>query len=352
MPDSLYSELSLTAQTAYAELMDQTRAFELESLAGLKGSFSRKSIRGHAYVYFSYRDMDGKQRMAYVGPDDDRVNALVTRFSQVKAPRKLAPLAQSAQALGCAATMPKHFRIVRQLSSYGFFRAGGVLIGTHAFVAMANMLGIHWVSADKTLDVDFAHAGRNVSIALPANLKMSVRDAITSLEMGLLPITEFSGKTGAQYRNPSDPELRLDFVTPDTRSGSTVFMEELGLALDPLKFMEFSLEGTTQAALFSREGACMVNLPAPARYAVHKLVIHGERSLAERVKAVKDIEQAAALAQWHHDNGQADVFNAVWRDALARGKGWRQRAVQGRDALLKRHPQLALDALWASATAG
>ena len=98
----LFQELSLTAQTAYAELGEQTRAFELEALAGLKGSFHARTIHGRRYVYFGYRDVDGKQRMAYVGPDDDRVKALVERFNKVKAPGRLAPVAQSAQAAALA----------------------------------------------------------------------------------------------------------------------------------------------------------------------------------------------------------------------------------------------------------
>ena len=346
MGPSLFEELSLTAQTAYAELVEQTRAFELEALAGLKGSFHTRSIHGRRYVYFGYRDVDGKQRMAYVGPDDKRVKALVERFNNVKAPRRLAPVAQSAQALGCSATPLKHYRIIRQLSAYGFFRAGGVLIGTHAFVAMGNLLGVHWAAGERTQDVDFAHAGRNVSIALPANLKLSVHDALTSLEMGLLPIQEFSGIAGARYRNPADPELRLDFLTAQTRTGSIVVLKDLGLALQPLKFMEFSLIRTTQAVLLSRAGACMVNIPAPERYAVHKLIVYGERPVAQRVKAVKDLAQAAALAQWHLANGLAGRFNEAWKDALGRGKGWTKRAMEGRRALLTKHPGLASNDLW------
>jgi hypothetical protein len=344
---SLYSELSLAAQTAYAELLDQARVSELDALSGLTGSFHRRTIKGRSYVYFGYRDpIDGRQRRIYVGPDDERVNALIARFDEIKAPKRLAPNARSAIALGCASTLPKHYRIVRQLASYGFFRAGGVLIGTHAFVAMANMLGVRWTHGDRTLDVDFAHAGRNVSLALPSDVKLSVHDALSSLEMGLLPIQELSGKAGAQYRNPRDPELRLDFLTAMTRDGDPVLIPDLGLALEPLKFMEFSLEGTTQAALLSSDGACIVNIPAPERYAVHKLIVHGERPIAERPKAIKDIEQAAALVEWHLDSGRAESFNAAWRDALGRGKGWRQRANEGRAALLSRHPQLIDRSLW------
>lgn len=344
---NLYQELPLAAQTAYAELFDQARMLELDALAGLAGSFHRRTIKGRRYVYFGYRDpIDGVQRRIYVGPDDERVQALMARFEQVKAPRKLSPNAKAAIALGCSATLPKHYRVIRQLAGYGFFRAGGVLIGTHAFVAMANLLGVRWAHGDRTMDIDFAHAGRNVSLALPSDVKLSVHDALTSLEMGLLPIQELSGRVGAQYRNPADPELRLDFLTPMTRDGRPVALEELGLALEPLKFMEFSREGTTQAALVSTLGACVVNLPAPERYAVHKLIVYGEREAALRVKAVKDIEQAAALAEWHLQSGAADAFKAAWTDALQRGKGWRSRAEQGRAALVARHPSLDQPALW------
>jgi hypothetical protein len=346
----LYDELSLAAQTAYAEAVDQSRTAELDGLAGLTGAFHRRTIKGREYVYFGYRDpIGGMQRRVYVGPADDRVNALVERFSTVKQPRRLAPNARAAIALGCADTLPKHHRIVRQLAAYGFFRAGGVLIGTHAFVAMGNLLGVRWTHGDRTLDVDFAHAGRNVSLALPSDVQLSVHDALTSLEMGLLPIRELSGGPGGQYRNPADPELRLDFLTAGTRDGKPVRIDSLGLALEPLKFMEFSLEGTTQAALLGRDGVALVNIPDPARYAVHKLIVYGERDAASRTKAIKDIEQAAALAQWHLQQGQAEAFNAAWHDAIGRGKGWATRARQGQRAVLARHATLDDRRLWGSA---
>jgi hypothetical protein len=345
----LYRDLSLSAQTAYAELLEQSRVQELQSLAGLVGSFHRRTIKGHEYAYFGYRDpIGGAQRRVYVGPADERVEALVARFREEKEPRRLAPSAQAALAHGCGGVLPKHFRIIRQLGAYGFFRAGGVLIGTHAFVAMGNMLGVAWSSGQRTLDIDFAHAGRNVSLALPASLKIDVHDALTSLELGLLPIQELSGKRGAQYRNPKDPELRVDFLTVMVRGGEPVELAELGLVLEPLKFMEFLLEGVTQAALPSREGACLTNIPEPARFAVHKLIVAGERPTSQRVKAAKDVEQVAALAEWHLRNGHATELNRAFRDALARGKGWSARLNQGLAHLLGRYPELDAGGLWRS----
>lgn len=342
-----FTELPLSAQTAYAELFEQTRAFEVtNALAGLTGSFQKLTRKGQDYWYFAYRDLDRKVRMAYVGPNDKRVLTLVERFERIRQDKPLAPQAQAALALGCAPTAPKHFRIIKRLSEYGFFRAGGVLIGTHAFLAMGNLLGIRWREGAATLDVDFAHAGRNVSVALPADLRIDVHGALESLEMGLLPMAQFDGQAAAQYRNPQDPELRLDFVTSATRSGKPVLMPELNLTQEPLKFMQFSLEGTTQGCLISRNGACIVNLPAPERYAVHKLIVSGERPIAERAKATKDLLQAASLADYFAQTGQGGTFNAAWRDAVGRGRGWKERAVRGKTALLKLAPELNLDELW------
>jgi len=245
MKPSLSVELALGAQTAYAELRDQLVAAGIADLPRLPGAFHRQVKRGRTYVYYGFRDIDGTGRMAYVGPDDARVAELVARRragDDDLTDERVRAQARAAEALGCAATLTKHFRVINRLGQYGFYRAGGMLIGTHAFLAMGNMLGVRWTGGDRTQDVDFARAGRNISVALGADIKLSVHDAITSLEMGLLPITEFSGKTGAQYRNPKDPELRLDFITPQVRGGGPVIVPELGLALECLKFMEFSLE--------------------------------------------------------------------------------------------------------------
>ena len=342
-----FSELTLSAQTAYAELFEQTREFELtNALAGLTGSFHKLTRKGKRYWYFAYRDLDQKTRMAYVGPDDERVRALVERFEKIRRDKPLAPAARSALALGCSPSVPKHFRIIKRLAEYGFFRAGGVLIGTHAFLAMGNLLGVRWSDGSATLDVDFAHAGRNISVALPANLRIDVHCALESLEMGLLPLAQFDGTVGAQYRNPSDQELRLDFVTSATRKGKPVVMPDLNLALEPLKFMEFSLEQTTQGCVIGNLGACIVNLPAPERYAVHKLIVYGERPLSERAKSTKDLLQAACLASYFTQTDQIEIFNAAWRDALGRGKGWRQRALKGKRALMLLAPEAHVPALW------
>src|SRR3970282_2422261 len=100
--------------------------------------------------------------------------ALVERFRRNRREKPLAPVAQVALGLGCAPTAPKHFRIIRRLAECGFFRAGGVLIGTHAFLAFGNLLGVRWTQDASTLDGDFAHAGSKISVALTSRLHIDV----------------------------------------------------------------------------------------------------------------------------------------------------------------------------------
>lgn len=343
----LYSELSLSGQTAYAELFEQTRGFEIDNaLAGLKGSFHRQERKGKFFWYFGYRDADQSSKMVYVGPDEPRTQQLIERYRQIRQDRPQVSAARVAIEYGCTAVAPKHFKIIKRLGEYGFFRAGGILIGTHAFLAIGNMLGVKWHEGRATLDVDFAHAGPNISVALPANLQIDVHSALTSLEMGLLPIAQFNGLAGAQYRNPADQELRVDFVTSMTRDGKSITIPNLNIALEPLKFMEFSLEQTTQGVIFSNQGACVVNLPAPERFAIHKLIVYGERPIKERAKSKKDLLQSASLVSYFLTQGLASQFNTAWQDAVTRGPGWRKRAEQGKEALLRLAPDLNDPALW------
>jgi hypothetical protein len=93
-----------------------------------------------------------------------------------------------------------------------------------------------------------------------------------------------------------------------------------------------------RATLLARNGPIVVNLPRPQRYALHKLLVYGERSQAQRTKARKDIVQAAALIDYllTHD---AHEMVAMWADVMSRGPGWRKRLKDGFDAMNHAYPE-------------
>lgn len=341
-----YSPLSASAQTAYAQLLDAAHAADLaRTVADLPGTFASKQVKGRRYWYYQFQDVSGRKRQVYVGPDNERVLALVSASAKRPGGKPaLQALAQSAIALGNAPMVTKHFKVVQRLADHGFFRAGGVLIGTHAFLAYGNMFGVRWSDGDRTQDVDFAHAGKSVALALPADIEIDVHAALDSLRMGLLPIGHSDGKTGATYLDPDDPEFQIDFLTTLHRGGMQPYRHrQLGITLQPLKFMEYALQDVQQAALFAGSGVAVANVPHPARYALHKMLIAGERPASRIAKSNKDIRQAAALLSWLKENAEAQVQEA-WNDMRSRGPGWVARLKQGHAALVKVAPELEVGA--------
>lgn len=341
-----YGELSLSAQTAYAQLLDAALAAEhLRSVADLPGSFASKTVRGQTYWYFQYTEPAGRLRQVYVGPDNEAVHALMAGKAQPSTLKALGPLAKSAAALGCVEILPRHLRVIQRLGEYGFFRAGGVLIGTHAFLAYGNMLGVRWADASRTQDVDLAHAGRRLSIALPSKFTLDTDAAIRSLGMGLLPVSGLATKSGATYLSPKEPDFRLDFLTPIPRGGDEPFEHpQLGVMLQPLKFLEFVLERVEQCVLFAGDRAMVATVPHPARYAVHKLLVYGERSGSFAAKSSKDLTQAAGLLMRLGETRPWEVEDA-WKDLVGRGKGWSEPVRRGRQALVRAIPDIDIAAL-------
>ena len=337
----LYEPLSLSAQTAYAQLFDAAQGAELaRSVSSLTGSFARKTVKGNAYWYFQHTDVSGRLRQIYVGPDNARTRELVRQHDATNSTARVQQLVNAAVALGCERVLLAHFRVIRRLADYGFFNAGGVLVGTHAFLAYGNMLGVRWGDTSRTQDVDFAHAGKRMAIALPGDVQIDAHAAIESLQMGFLPVVTIAGRAGASYATPSDPDFQLDFLTPLHRGADEPYTHpQLKVTLQPLKFMEYLLEDVQQAALFAAEGVVVANVPHPARYALHKLIVFGERGASRRVKANKDLRQSAALLSFYKTSSTYEI-EAAWKDLLARGPGWRERALRGRDALAAAVPEL------------
>lgn len=350
---TFYSELPLSAQTAYAQLLDAGLGAELvRSVADLPGSFNAKTVKGHKYWYFQYTEPSGRLMQVYVGPDGEPVHRLMERKSGASAFAALGPLARSALALGCTSMLSRQYRVVRRLADYGFFHAGGVLIGAHSFLAYGNMLGVRWVEQDRTQDIDFAHAGKAVSLVLPNNVEVHTDEAISSLNMGFLPISGLDGKTGGAYLIPAEPDFRLDFLTPSHRGGGTPYVHpQLHVTLQPLPFMEFSLEHLEQAIVFCSEGAVLINVPSPERFSLHKLLVFGERSGTFRAKSRKDLAQAAHLLAYLWDHRREPLDEAL-TDLLSRGKGWTSRFKQGVQALSKTYPELAPVKMLLRATSG
>lgn len=325
----MYRELPAAAQTAYAELYELVQVAETtRSPAFVTGKVAYKTVKGSRYAYWAFKELDGRKREYYLGPAGPAIEAIENaREGGLPLLDAVARQAAAVLAHGCIATPPKYFRIVKRLAEYQFFRSGGLLVGTHAFLAMGNQLGVAWGEGTRTLDLDFAHAGPggNLAVALPGDLRVNAHDALTSLEHGFLPALGGTRGISSLYVSERDPQLRVDFLTVSRRRGrDDIHMPELGVSLSPLKFLDYLIERPGQAVLLDRANACLVNLPDPARYGLHKLIVAHERG-PRHPKHGKDIVQALALIDWHLERAPHALSDA-WADLATRGAGWEKRA--------------------------
>ncbi|RYH00441.1 MAG: hypothetical protein EON58_00090 [Alphaproteobacteria bacterium] len=253
---------------------------------------------------------------------------------------RLARRAQACMALGCAVVPGKDIKIIQKLASYGFFRRGGVLIGSHGFTALSNMLGVRWETRHGLLGNHSAPAGRHISIALPDGFELPEQDTIASLEIGQLPIREFSGLTSEAHRNPASPGVQIDLVSSEGTSDA-IQASAPRIRIRQCEFADFSVQGAVQGVVFGKTSASLVNLPDPARFAAQQFICSGAESAGEGIEPRRELEQAAALVAWHSEQNRTGHFGKAWREALQRGPEWRERGQIASRALLRRHPQLA-----------
>ena len=328
VPKILYDELPVAAQAAFSNLENAAKEREFQrSVADLRGSFTRKKIKGSVYWYYQTKDPDSKTQQVYLGPDGPLIHQFIDARNdpkKIQSAAHLARLSASAVALGCANIAPKHGRVIKRIAEHGFFKAGGILAGTHAFLAYQNLLGIRWHVGQMTMDLDFAHPGKNVTIAFPHQIKVDMQSALESLNMGFIPV---HGQ--ARFKKADEPDFDVDFLTTMTRAGGApIEVKSLGVSLQPLKFMELAFEQPIQTVLLLNDGPIVVSVPNPAFFEFHKLIVSVERRTQNPLKASKDMAQAAALLDYYL-NHNATLLLDAYAHVLSRGPGWKQRVNAG-----------------------
>ena len=229
-------------------------------------------------------------------------------------------------------------RVLRALADAGVFHAGGVLVGTHAFIVLGNILGVRWASSLRTQDVDIA-ADPRLDIAVPG-MSADLPSALENLEMGFLPVPGLDPKSPTTSFKVRGQSLRVDLLAPAARAQSRpVKVARFATAAQPLRFLDYLIESSTRAAVVGG-GVVAVNVPDAARFALHKLIVAGERPAVTHSKRDKDLSQAAQLLEVLQADRPGDVILA-WEALGVRGKSWVDRVTKSIPALERISPDAA-----------
>jgi hypothetical protein len=203
-----------------------------------------------------------------------------------------------------------------QTADAAVFQLDGVLVGTHAFVALGNMLGVRWSGAGiRTEDINIAgeHA---LAVAVP-RLTADAPRVLESLEMGFFPVPGLSPRQASTSFKVRGHALRVDLLTPQVGSRtSPVPIARFHAVAQPLPYLGYLIEQPLQAALVAGSGI-LVNVPPPARFALHKLVVARTRPATQQTKRGKDLDQAAQLITLLAEDRPGDLALA-WEALAAR----------------------------------
>ncbi len=336
--------LPLEIQTLYAELLERLTAYEAERDIGhLPGSFVLKNVKGQEYYYFQHFEPGGAKRQTYIGRRDASLDAVARKQADARADlacdvASIDRLASLLRTGGATVTDTASARVLKGLADASVFRLGGVLVGTQAFLAIGNALGVRWGEALRTQDIDLA-APAVLGVALP-RVSADVPGTLASLEMGFLPVPALDPDTPSTSYKVRGQSLRVDVLAPASRRSSRpVSLPRFNTSAQPLRFLDYVMELPLRAAVING-GATLVNVPDPGRFALHKLVVAGERSATSHTKREKDLRQSAQILEVLTEERRADV-SIAWEALAARGPAWVKRADQGLDAMARIAPEVA-----------
>ena len=286
---------SLTVQ--YSELMQNC----VQPLSdGSNLSFKSKVINGKRYWYL-YISVGSSRREHYLG---EETTGLLDRIEDEKAlwesntdDRELRQrLVNMLIGGGMAALGRDEGKVLTLLERNGVFLAGAALVGTIAFRAYANMLGISWSSDVGTQDVDIA-ADNRYTLALPRpRAAINLGQLILDSGMGYIEVPALNRKQPSTSFRIRNRDFRVDVLAPmrGRETSRPVKLEDFGTYATPLRHLDYLLEDIQPAVLLYEHGI-MINVPSPGRFAIHKCVISQKRAAAAAARTQKDLNQAEQL---------------------------------------------------------
>lgn len=323
--------------TLFAELADRVADAGLIEDLPPGGTFERRTINGRDYWYHrAYSRPLGRDKVRYVGPASPELDARVSRHAalmpDIQGRRRLVATLKRA---GFPAPDTFTGEVIAALARAGVFRLRAVLVGTVAFHCYAALLGVRLpATAMRTEDLDVAQF-HGVAVSVDDKAE-PILDGLREIDPSFTPVPSLASRVLSNaLRNARG--YRVELLTPhqgsDDRGDHLVALPTMpGLAAQPLRYLDFLIRDEVRTAVLHGAGIA-VNVPAPERYAVHKLIVATERRADSRAKALKDVAQASALIQAMAEVRQGDLLRDAWDEAYERGPSWRKALDKGRARL-------------------
>lgn len=331
--------IDLTYQVLYSELAQRSLDATFSSDFNPAGRFVTMESRGRRYWYFDTAKPDGGKDRRYVGPvEDQEITRRVESFKDLKADVRARRKIVSTLVREAYLPRPeaKVGDIIAALAQAGFFRLRGVLVGTVAFQAYGPLLGFRLSSAAlQTQDADFAQF-HSISVAVKDQMPPII-DVLQAVEPTFREVPDRSdGRHTTRFRDRSG--YNVEFLTPNTGPDELgdhpAPMPALGgTSAQPLRFLDFLIYQPVRAVILHGAGIPVL-VPAPERFAIHKLIVAARRLRDDdgMGKSRKDRFQAQTLIWALKVTRQTDGLADAFMEAMDRGPHWREAIMSSIDS--------------------
>jgi hypothetical protein len=326
---ALYRRLELNFHTQYAEVRERART-ESELLPGTPGTLTLRTGTGQGYWYRRYKAVVAKEVEDFVCKENE---ALAREAMQQRIEAAIWTQGQVMQlrSLGMQVADKDAARLLVELHNRRLFEGGLVLVGTLAFMALLNELGVVAVAA-RTQDIDLA---RRQALKLAAPVPFL--EAVQSTLLQFLPVPGLGrGAPSTSVKRPGPDGLRVDVLIPGPEVGDVKPVPELVWHARTVPFFDYLLESPRAGAVLAGGHCVPANLPQPARFVWHKLYASTQRH-SDTAKARKDLRQAAVLAAVLAESEEGALEEAAAEASQKLLQAAKARLPQVRE-LLEAHP--------------
>src|SRR5690606_20206575 len=152
-------------------------------------------------------------------------------------------------------------RVYEALAQAGVFEGGGVLVGSHAFGLIGNMLGVRWTSTlTRTSDIDVARDPHFIvgTSADPINLEQYLRES----HKAFFAVPALNPKQPSTQYKIRGQTLTVSLLTPmrGKEDSTPIAIPALNAAAEPVRYLDYVMDNAQLAVGMARAGI-LVRVP-------------------------------------------------------------------------------------------
>ncbi|PRC95181.1 GSU2403 family nucleotidyltransferase fold protein [Solimicrobium silvestre] len=306
----LYSAFQATYHTEFENLFQWAQTQEIIYI-GTPGRIEERLRGTDTFFYHRFYDASGNQSEKYIGgPSGTPEGELALKNVQdrISSADMVVQSVRELRKLGFAVIEDKAGATLAALHNHGLFSGGLTLIGSHAYGAILNKLGVKAPSY-LTEDIDTV---RSNPLSLATTPQMSLLDILQTSGLPFIKAKTGlrSGDKSETYKLPGREKLLVDLLVNGSDIGAPILVPEFEAYAQAVPHLDYLVDGRLESVILSKNYAVPVYTPNPARFAIHKLFSSLSR-INQPAKSGKDILQAATVICAMEDKYPGDIEDAL-----------------------------------------